>query len=84
MLRGKEKITRFEKAKTIEKAVASEADILVLVLPKRELPKLEKGTLEALKKRRSSASVSRGDSGHLAWRLTAAIVPMASPDRRAS
>ncbi len=52
VLRGKEKVTRLEKAETIEKAVASEADVLVLVLPKYELPKLEKGTLEALKKRK--------------------------------
>ncbi len=52
VLRGKEKVTRLQKAETIEKAVASEADVLVLLLPKRELPKLEKGTLQALKKRK--------------------------------
>jgi hypothetical protein len=52
VLRGNEKFARFDKAQTIEKAIASEADVLVLVLPKRELPKLEKGILEALKKRK--------------------------------
>ncbi len=41
---------RFVKAQTIEQAVESGADVLVLVLPTRDLPKLEKGTLESLKK----------------------------------
>jgi hypothetical protein len=52
VLRGKGKVTRLEKADTIEKAVASAANVLVLVLPKRERPKLEKRTLEALKRRK--------------------------------
>ena len=43
---------RFVKAQTIEQAVESEADVLVLVLPARELPRLEMGTLESLKKRK--------------------------------
>ncbi len=49
VLRGKGKVTRLEKADTIEKAVASEANVVVLVLPKHDRPKLEKRTLEALK-----------------------------------
>ncbi len=43
---------RFDKAQTIEQAIESTADVLVLVLPTRDLPKLEKGTLESLKKRK--------------------------------
>ncbi len=43
---------RFDKAQTIEQAVESDADVLVLILPTRELPTLEEGTLESLKKRK--------------------------------
>lgn len=52
VLRGKGERARFDKAGTIEQAIKSEADVLVLVLPRRELPKLEKETLESLKKRK--------------------------------
>src|SRR5436309_1368467 len=52
VLRGKDKVTRFLKASTIEKAIESEADVLVLVMTSRELPRLEKETLAALKKRK--------------------------------
>ena len=44
---------RFGKAQTIEQAVESDADVLILVLPTRDLPKLEKSTLESLKKRKT-------------------------------
>jgi hypothetical protein len=53
VLRGKGERARFDIAETIEQAVASVADVLVLVLPKRELPKLEIGTLESLKNRKT-------------------------------
>jgi hypothetical protein len=43
---------RFGKAQTIEQAVESDADVLILVLPTRDLPKLETSTLESLKKRK--------------------------------
>ena len=43
---------RFVKAQTIEQAVESEADVLILVLPAREVPRLKEGTLESLKKRK--------------------------------
>ena len=52
VLRGKGQRARFDKAETIEQAVASKADGLVLVMPTRELPKLGKGTLESLKRRK--------------------------------
>ena len=51
-LYGNGKRERFVKAQTIEQAVESEAEVLVLVLPARELPKLGNGTLESLKKRK--------------------------------
>ncbi|MEI8017381.1 MAG: hypothetical protein WCH39_04225 [Schlesneria sp.] len=43
---------RFGKAQTIEQAIESDAEVLILVLPTRDLPKLEKSTLESLKKRK--------------------------------
>ena len=52
VLRTKGERARFDKAETIEQAVESAADVLVLVIPTRELPKLETGTLESLKKRK--------------------------------
>jgi len=52
VLRGDEKVSRFAKADTLQKAIESEADVLVLVLPQRELPKLDKTVLDALKKRK--------------------------------
>lgn len=52
VLRGDEKVSRFAKADTLKKAIESESDVLVLVLPKRELPKLDKTVLDALKKRK--------------------------------
>ena len=47
VLRGKGDRARFDKAETIEQAVVSEADVLVMVMPKRE-----KWILESLKKRK--------------------------------
>jgi hypothetical protein len=52
VLRRKGQRARFDRVETIKQAIESEADVLVLVLPGRELPKLEKATLESLKKRK--------------------------------
>src|SRR5436309_5620480 len=52
VLRGTEKVSKFAKADTLEKALESEADVLVMVLPKREPPKPDQKTLEVLKKRK--------------------------------
>ncbi len=43
---------RFVKAQTIEEAVESDGEVLIFVIPNRDLPKLEKNTLELLKKRK--------------------------------
>lgn len=52
VLRGKDKVTRLAKAESIEQALATEADVLVLAIPGRTPLKLEKETLEALKQRK--------------------------------
>jgi hypothetical protein len=52
VLRGKGERSRIDKAETMEQALASEADVLVLVLLHRDLPKLSKETLEALRSRK--------------------------------
>ena len=52
VLYSKDQRERFDKAQTIEQAVESDAEVLVLILPNRELPTLEKGTLESLKRRK--------------------------------
>jgi len=52
VLRGDDKVARIAKADTIEKATESEADVLILVMPDPDLPKLEPKTLDALKKRK--------------------------------
>jgi len=52
ILRGDDKVAKFAMASTIKEAVASKADVLVLVLPKRGLPSIEENTLKALKKRK--------------------------------
>ncbi len=43
---------KFERVETIEEAVASKADIIVLAMPHRELPPIAKETLESLKQRK--------------------------------
>ncbi|MDX1925333.1 MAG: hypothetical protein SFV81_02370 [Pirellulaceae bacterium] len=43
---------KFERVETIEEAVASQADIIVLAMPHRELPPIAKETLESLKQRK--------------------------------
>src|SRR5579863_8075212 len=52
VLRSKDKVERFARAGTIEKAAESDADVLVLAIVKSQLPKLEPQTLEALKTRK--------------------------------
>lgn len=52
VLRGDENVSRIAKADTLQNAIDSEADVLVLVLPKRDLPKFDKAVLDALKKRK--------------------------------
>ena len=52
VLRGKDKVARFAKAQTIEKAAESQADVLVLVMTTNVPPKLEPATIEALKRRK--------------------------------
>lgn len=52
VLRGNDKVSRIAKADTIEKAVESEVDVLVLIMTGRKLPELEAKTIEALKKRK--------------------------------
>lgn len=52
VLRGTDQVSRLAKAETIEKALESPAGVLVLVMPGRTVPKLEKETLGALKKRK--------------------------------
>jgi len=52
LLRGKGERARIDKASSIQRAIESTADVLILVMPGRELPKLEKSALEALKKRK--------------------------------
>ncbi len=51
VLQGAEKVARIEKADSLEAALASEAQVLVLVLPKLP-PMLEPGTLAQLKQRK--------------------------------
>ena len=52
ILRGNDEVARFDKANTIAEAVESEADVLVLVMPKRTSPELGETILEELKKRK--------------------------------
>jgi len=52
VLRGKDKVTRITKADTIEKAVESEVDVLVLIMMGRKIPELAPKTIESLKTRK--------------------------------
>jgi hypothetical protein len=52
VLRGDDKVARIEKADALETALSSDAEVLVLILPQRNLPNLDAATLNALKKRK--------------------------------
>jgi hypothetical protein len=52
VLHGNDKESRFDLADKIEKVVSSEAEVLILVLPRRELLTVKKETLKALKTRK--------------------------------
>lgn len=52
VLRGNDKVTRITKADTIEKAVESKVDVLVLIMMGRKIPELAPKTIEALKTRK--------------------------------
>ena len=52
VLLGSGQRAKFERVETIEQAVASKADVIVLAMPSVDLPPIEKETLESLKKRK--------------------------------
>ncbi|MDB5390292.1 MAG: hypothetical protein JWM11_5938 [Planctomycetaceae bacterium] len=52
ILRGKDKFERILKANSLKKAVASEADVLILVLPRATPLELDSSIIQALKKKK--------------------------------
>ncbi len=52
VLLGNGQRAKFEKAESIEEAIASKADVIVLAMPSSDVPPLDKETLDSLKKRK--------------------------------
>ncbi len=52
VLLGSGQRAKFERVETIEQAVASKADVIILAMPSVDLPRIAKETLESLKQRK--------------------------------